>query len=55
MEQSATVKALFKAGRSAKDTFELLHAGYGEQATVYPNRWYKYYRQFKDGQGFCGR
>ncbi len=32
MEQLATVKAFFKAGRSAKDAFELLHAGYGEQA-----------------------
>jgi len=49
MEQRLAIKFCFKAGKSAKETLQMVNAPYGDQALSCSNvfRWYK---QFRDGR-----
>ena len=49
MEQRLAIKFCFKAGKSAKETLQMVHAAYGDQALSCSNV-FQWYGRFRDGQ-----
>ena len=49
MEQRLSIKFCFKAGKSAKETLQMVNAAYGDQALFRLNV-FLWYRRFRDGR-----
>jgi transposase len=49
MEQRLAIKFCFKAGKSAMETLQMLHAAYGDQALSRSDV-FRWYGRFRDGQ-----
>jgi len=49
MEQRLAIKFCFKAGKSAKETLQMVKAAYGDQALSRSNV-FRWYGQFRDGR-----